>query len=60
MKAKLIIVLLIGLLIGSLLGGVLVPAIASDFNWQLDEITYYLSKIYKSVSNIENRVNNIY
>jgi len=58
MKAKLIIVLLIGLLAGVLLGEILAPAIAVEYNnYQIDDITGFLSKISKSVSNIENRVN---
>lgn len=57
MKAKLIIVLLIGLLASVLLGEILAPAIAVEYNYQLDDITGFLSKISKSVSNIENRVN---
>ena len=60
MKAKLIIVLLIGLLIGTLLGGILVPAMADGYSYQLDDIYSILSDIADDVSDIEYRVRQIY
>jgi len=61
MKAKLIIALLIGLLIGSFLGGILAPAIvATEYNYQLDNLEYYLHSIAGNVDTIETYVKRIY
>ena len=64
-----IIALLVGLLIGSFLGGVLAPAIvATEYNYQLDEISSHLStiandetldEISSHLSTIANEVDNI-
>jgi hypothetical protein len=52
---------LIGLLIGSFLGGVLAPAVtAVEYNYQLDNLEYYLHKIAGNVDTIETYVKRIY
>jgi len=60
MKSKLIIVLLIGMLIGVFMGGILTPAIvATEYNYQLDEISSYLSTIAYDVNSIANDVDTV-
>lgn len=39
-----------------MLGGILSPAIAQGYNYQLDDIYSILTKIYKSISEIESDV----
>lgn len=61
MKSKLIIVLLIGMLIGSFLGGMITPAIrATEYNYQLENITTYLSDIASDVDTITTYTKRIY
>lgn len=60
MKSKMIIALLVGLLIGSFLGGILAPAIvATEDNYQLDEISSYLSTIASNVDSIASDVDTV-
>jgi len=56
MKAKLIIFMLVGVIIGMMLGGIMAPAIAQDYNYQLDDIYSILKKIYNEVSSINSNV----
>ena len=50
LKAKLIIILIIGILIGIFLGGILIPANAKDYDYQVYKL---LKEIQKDVDDIE-------
>lgn len=56
MKAKLTIFLLIGIIIGMMLGNIMAPAIATEYNYQLDDIYAMLKKIYNELTTISSNV----